>query len=219
MKLPKEVKDDRGRRCLFVWLQMDRFLEPRILSLFASHRMIVYEIKNRFNPQRYSGRRYVKDEKKHRNLRRQYDEPRTRFEYPEGFQPTITEVRTDSEGGSADTYELEGDLVRPCEKLFDDLRNPSESWTIVNQRASYEYPIKIKDERGPPLNPEGRTGAIGLGELKRFGPNHAVDLCVTRRDPQTPELADPGTQNHQARRGGPPPQGRVQVARQANQTR
>ena len=180
MKLPKEVKDKRKRRCLFVWLQMDRFLEPRIRSLFASHRLICYEIKNRFNPPKNAGKRYVADEAVWKSkLLRQYGEPRIGFKYPDGYQPEVTKARADSE----DAYDIVNGEVRPHEKLFEELRDDSRS--VVERRGTYEYAIDNKDERGPPLNPEGRTGVIGLGELKRFGPNHAVDLCVTRRDPQT----------------------------------
>ena len=55
----------------------------------------------------------------------------------------------------------------------------------VHMRGTYEYVNENPDLEGPPLNPFGRTGVCGVGQLRRFGPNHAVDLCVTRRDPHT----------------------------------
>ncbi|KAL4223959.1 ADP catabolic process [Mactra antiquata] len=45
-------------------------------------------------------------------------------------------------------------------------------------RKSYEGPIDVKD--GFPRNPKGRTGIIGRGRLRRWGPNHAADPIVTR---------------------------------------
>lgn len=36
------------------------------------------------------------------------------------------------------------------------------------------------DSKGLPLNPRGRTGISGRGELGRWGPNHAADPIVTR---------------------------------------
>ncbi|CAH8481882.1 unnamed protein product [Dicrocoelium dendriticum] len=36
------------------------------------------------------------------------------------------------------------------------------------------------DSNGLPLNPRGRTGITGRGELGRWGPNHAADPIVTR---------------------------------------
>eukprot|EP00053_Salpingoeca_punica_P025338 m.16890 g.16890 ORF g.16890 m.16890 type:complete len:1448 (+) comp7747_c0_seq1:367-4710(+) len=46
-------------------------------------------------------------------------------------------------------------------------------------RTSCEGAIKIGRD-GRPLNPRGRTGICGRGELYRWGPNHAVDVIVTR---------------------------------------
>ena len=38
------------------------------------------------------------------------------------------------------------------------------------------------------MNPRGRTGAYGIGTLSKWGPNHALDVMVTRRDPQTSQM-------------------------------
>ena len=45
-------------------------------------------------------------------------------------------------------------------------------------RVSHWGPYKIED--GYPLNPVGRTGIRGRGNLGRWGPNHAADPVVTR---------------------------------------
>lgn len=49
-------------------------------------------------------------------------------------------------------------------------------------RASHEGIYKF-DSRGYPLNPRGRTGIAGRGLLGRWGPNHAADPIVMRRNP------------------------------------
>ncbi|KAJ8035331.1 Transient receptor potential cation channel subfamily M member 2 [Holothuria leucospilota] len=36
------------------------------------------------------------------------------------------------------------------------------------------------DENGLPRNPRGRTGLVGRGALRRFGPNHRTDCIITR---------------------------------------
>ena len=40
-------------------------------------------------------------------------------------------------------------------------------------------------EAGAPINPRGRTGMKGRGLLGKWGPNHAADPIVTRRNPET----------------------------------
>ena len=49
----------------------------------------------------------------------------------------------------------------------------------------------LRDETNPmraPKNPAGRTGKCGLGDLPRWGPNHAIDIILTRRHPKTGRL-------------------------------
>ncbi len=36
------------------------------------------------------------------------------------------------------------------------------------------------DNKGRPINPVGRTGVTGRGQLGKWGPNHAADPIVTR---------------------------------------
>ena len=47
-------------------------------------------------------------------------------------------------------------------------------------RISHWGPYKITPDDGLPLNPVGRTGIRGRGNLGRWGPNHAADPVVTR---------------------------------------
>lgn len=54
----------------------------------------------------------------------------------------------------------------------------------LEKRQTYEGPI-IFDDNGRPLNPRGRTGLRGRGLLGRWGPNHAIDLLLTRDHPVT----------------------------------
>eukprot|EP00049_Salpingoeca_infusionum_P017776 m.354303 g.354303 ORF g.354303 m.354303 type:complete len:325 (-) comp16976_c0_seq1:208-1182(-) len=58
-------------------------------------------------------------------------------------------------------------------------------------RTSAYGPYKL-DKHGFPLNPVGRTGLRGRGELGKFGPNHAADPIVTRwkRDEQGEVVRD-----------------------------
>ena len=39
-----------------------------------------------------------------------------------------------------------------------------------------------------PRNPHGRTGIRGMGDLYRWGPNHTIDLIITRDNPYTGKL-------------------------------
>ncbi|KAL5255510.1 hypothetical protein ACHWQZ_G010918 [Mnemiopsis leidyi] len=52
----------------------------------------------------------------------------------------------------------------------------NKGWTI--DRTSHHGVYNVVD--GIPQNPKGRTGIIGRGCLKRWGPNHAADTVVTR---------------------------------------
>jgi ADP-ribose pyrophosphatase len=47
-------------------------------------------------------------------------------------------------------------------------------------RISHGGPYEIDPTTGRPINPYGRTGMTGQGDLGRFGPNHAADPIVTR---------------------------------------
>ncbi len=62
---------------------------------------------------------------------------------------------------------------------------------IRDKRGSFEFPVEPhlleRDPTLPPQNPRGRTGFCGLGELRLWGPNHAVDMIITRHDPATTE--------------------------------
>lgn len=45
--------------------------------------------------------------------------------------------------------------------------------------------LLLKDRAGYPLNPRGRTGILGRGDLGKWGPNFAVDPVITRFNPET----------------------------------
>lgn len=47
-----------------------------------------------------------------------------------------------------------------------------------SDRRSYEGVYEVRD--GRPINPIGRTGVTGRGQLGKWGPNHAADPIVTR---------------------------------------
>jgi ADP-ribose pyrophosphatase len=56
----------------------------------------------------------------------------------------------------------------------------------LEKRLSFENGgVIIFDPEGYPLNPRGRTGLRGRGLLGNWGPNHAADPIVTRREPLT----------------------------------
>ena len=58
----------------------------------------------------------------------------------------------------------------------------------LRRRSTYETPISFEPGSGHPINPRGRTGLRGRGELNRWGPNHRSDPLVTRYDPRTNQL-------------------------------
>ena len=53
----------------------------------------------------------------------------------------------------------------------------------IADRPSYEGAITF-DPKGFPRNPRGRTGLRGRGSLWMWGPNHAADPIITRRNPK-----------------------------------
>lgn len=56
----------------------------------------------------------------------------------------------------------------------------------MEKRLSFENGgVILFDTDGYPLNPRGRTGLLGRGLLGAWGPNHAADPIVTRREPLT----------------------------------
>lgn len=59
---------------------------------------------------------------------------------------------------------------------------------LKRHRLTYEGPIEFDKASGRPLNPRGRTGLTGRGSLGRWGPNHAIDVIVTRHHPVTRKL-------------------------------
>ena len=63
----------------------------------------------------------------------------------------------------------------------EDFRLLASSWNQLdkkNDRRSHEGLYKIVN--GRPINPKGRTGITGRGQLGKWGPNHAADPIVTR---------------------------------------
>ena len=52
---------------------------------------------------------------------------------------------------------------------------------------TYEGPVVFGPGKAP-LNPRGRTGLRGTGELKHFGPSHTITVMLTRDHPVTQEL-------------------------------
>jgi len=56
----------------------------------------------------------------------------------------------------------------------------------LERRLTFENGgMLVFDSKGYPLNPRGRTGLCGRGLLGAWGPNHAADPIVTRREPLT----------------------------------
>jgi ADP-ribose pyrophosphatase len=58
----------------------------------------------------------------------------------------------------------------------------------VAARPTHHPSGQIQMVDGFPRNPFGRTGYAGRGLLGKYGPNHAADPIVTRRDPETGKL-------------------------------
>ena len=65
--------------------------------------------------------------------------------------------------------------------------DPKESFSPdLERRLTFENGgVLVFDSKGYPLNPRGRTGLGGRGLLGAWGPNHAADPIVTRREPLT----------------------------------
>ena len=58
----------------------------------------------------------------------------------------------------------------------------------LRRRLTYETPIVVEKGTGLPLNPRGRTGLKGRGDLDMWGSNHRADPLITRCDPKTNNL-------------------------------
>lgn len=66
--------------------------------------------------------------------------------------------------------------------------DPSDYTSILSSlqsRISFEGPLRKDPRNGLLLNPMGRTGKAGRGELGAYGPNFAADPIVTRTNPET----------------------------------
>ena len=66
--------------------------------------------------------------------------------------------------------------------------NARTTYTLDNNDGVQLRTVVDFDTRGAPLNPHGRTGLRGRGLLGQWGPNHAADPIVTRREPLTGQL-------------------------------
>ena len=76
----------------------------------------------------------------------------------------------------------------PNRAVFADIEDCSQiefnNWDEANKTDRYSYQsdnrVKIRVNDGRPLNPIGRTGVIGRGDLHLWGPTHALDPIITR---------------------------------------
>ena len=67
--------------------------------------------------------------------------------------------------------------------MWADVQNPLDikNWNMIDgntDRRSHTGSYDLID--GIPINPCGRTGVSGRGQLGKWGPNHAADPIVTR---------------------------------------
>jgi len=109
--------------------------------------------------------------------------------YPERF-PVIDELvpwSTPAPGYSPVDYVNSNVLANSCDVKVEgwaDSAVPSRE--LIEQRRSYELEkngLSMQyDAQGRPLNPAGRTGLCNRGTLGKWGPNHAADPIVTRRN-------------------------------------
>ncbi|CAI5440881.1 unnamed protein product [Caenorhabditis angaria] len=63
-------------------------------------------------------------------------------------------------------------------------------WNSIDGKINRKSYVSLYafDEHLRPINPMGRTGICGRGILGRWGPNHAADPIVTRKNPETSAL-------------------------------
>lgn len=67
--------------------------------------------------------------------------------------------------------------------------DPTDIHTLTRTMHTYEpRGIRIDGASGEPLNPRGRTGLSGRGQLYLWGPNHAADFLLTRFNTDTNKL-------------------------------
>lgn len=67
--------------------------------------------------------------------------------------------------------------------------DPTDIHTLTRTMHTYEPGgIRIDGASGEPLNPRGRTGLSGRGQLYLWGPNHAADFLLTRFNTDTNQL-------------------------------
>lgn len=95
-------------------------------------------------------------------------------------------------------YTSEKVLEQP---VWADDKNPTKitNWNQLDDkidRRSFIGKYEIID--GRPINPIGRTGVTGRGQLGKWGVNHAADPVVTRwkRDSNGNKIIDPDTNKH-----------------------
>ena len=73
-------------------------------------------------------------------------------------------------------------LTIGAEQGWADPVEPSE--VDFSQRPSFLGEVQFNPETGRPLNPTGRQGITGRGELGKWGPNNAADPIVIAVDPE-----------------------------------
>lgn len=110
--------------------------------------------------------------------------------YPERFPVPDDKVDWTEDFENYDPQYFVADVVLENDKT----KNPNgwadpEELSANTQYESYCGDIRT-DEKGRPLNPQGRTGVEGRGLLGKWGPNFAADPIITRNNPETgsPEL-------------------------------
>eukprot|EP01083_Nonionella_stella_P193195 713793_1 len=82
----------------------------------------------------------------------------------------------------ADTEDMNEARNLPFNQIATDSRSKTKKIdrTTFNVDADGKHIYQLDSVSGLPLNPRGRTGLSGRGELWRWGPNHAADPVVTR---------------------------------------
>ena len=120
---------------------------------------------------------------------RQTREPhvKARTEKPEGYPERlpVTEALVNWRTAFADYYPPRYESPR----MLSHSPDPTDIHTLTRTMRTYEPGgIRIDGASGEPLNPRGRTGVSGRGDLWLWGPNHAADFLLTRFNTDTRQL-------------------------------
>ena len=173
------LNENKTTNAELMWLDMDRMGELRYIDLFAGHREVCDIILHRLKPHvdaratmYYEERIAVPDDR----VPWQAEHPEYAYTVYDSYHYAEFNADGVAQGDPiAGEYRQMDDATT---RLFEATDHPT-----LRCRGTYEHVEPFDSQLQLPRNPRGRTGIGGRGMLFRWGPNHALDVVITREHP------------------------------------